>query len=287
MSVNNHDVNVSTFPQIILEGSKEKPVLVVFWSQQCPVCCELLPLIDKIHAEDQNAFVIARINCDVEQQIVNHFGVQSVPSVFMFKDGQGADGFAGEQSEQFIREFIKKHTPDQAQLLLQQGQTLFAQGEVENAKTVFLEATKLCATDNVNYHDIKLALAQVYLALGEFESATPILEKIPMAAQNMIYHSLMSQLELAKQSSQTPEITALEQALENATDKTEIEYQLAVQYNQVNRNEEALALLYNILLSDLNYADGDAKKTLLDILATIDDAKLVSEYRRKLYSLLY
>ena len=287
MSVNNHDVSVSTFPQIILEGSKEKPVLVVFWSQQCPVCCELLPIIDRIHAEDEQAFVIARINCDVEQQIVNHFGVQSVPSVFMFKDGQGADGFAGEQSEQFIREFIKKHTPDQVQLLLQQGQTLFAQGEVENAKTVFLQATQLCAADNVNYHDIKLALAQVYLALGDFESATPILEAIPMAAQNMIYHSLMSQLELAKQSSQTPEITALELALEGAEDKTPIQYQLAVQYNQVNRNEEALALLYNILLSDLNYEDGEAKKTLLDILATIDDAKLVSEYRRKLYSLLY
>ena len=287
MSVNNHDVSVSTFPQIILEGSKEKPVLVVFWSQQCPVCCELLPIIDKIHAEDEQAFVIARINCDVEQQIVNHFGVQSVPSVFMFKDGQGTDGFAGEQSEQFIREFIKKHTPDQVQLLLQQGQTLFAQGEVENAKTIFLQATQLCAADNVHFHDIKLALAQVYLALGEFESATPILEAIPMAAQNMIYHSLMSQLELAKQSSQTPEITALELARENATDKTAIEYQLAVQYNQVNRNEEALALLYNILLSDMNYEEGEAKKTLLDILATIDDAKLVSEYRRKLYSLLY
>lgn len=287
MSVNNHDVSVSTFPQIILEGSKEKPVLVVFWSQQCPVCCELLPLIDKIHAEDEQAFVIARINCDVEQQIVNHFGVQSVPSVFMFKDGQGADGFAGEQSEQFIREFIRKHTPDQAQLLLQQGQTLFAQGQVEEAKTVLLQATQLCSADNVNVHDIKLALAQVYLALGEFENAEPILDVIPMAAQNMIYHSLVSQLELAKQSSQTPEITALEQALEHAQDKTELQYQLAIQYNQVNRNAEALALLYSILLVDLNFADGDAKKTLLDILATIDDAKLVSEYRRKLYSLLY
>jgi len=287
MSVNNHDVSVSTFPQIILEGSKEKPVLVVFWSQQCPVCCELLPIIDKIHAEDQQAFVIARINCDVEQQIVNHFGVQSVPSVFMFKDGQGADGFAGEQTEQFIREFINKHTPDQAQLLLQQGQTLFAKGEVEQAKTLLLQASQQCDSEHIYYHDIKLALAQTYLALGEFESATPLLDSIPMAAQNMIYHSLMSQLELAKQSSQTPEITALEQALESATDKTEIEYQLAIQYNQVSRNAEALALLYHILLSDLNYAKGDAKKTLLDILATIDDAKLVSEYRRKLYSLLY
>jgi putative thioredoxin len=295
MSVNNHDVSVSTFPQIILEGSKEKPVLVVFWSQQCPVCCELLPIVDKIHSEDDQAFVVARINCDVEQQIVNHFGVQSVPSVFMFIDGKGADGFAGEQSEQFIREFINKHTPDQSLLLLQQGQTLFAQGEVEQAKAVILDALKIATSDdnkqNETYYDIKLALAQIYLALGEFENASPLLESIPMAGQNMIYHSLMSQFELAKQSSQTPEITALEASLEQANknldDKTQIEYQLAIQYNQVSRNGEALALLYSILLKDMNYEDGEAKKTLLDILATIDDVKLVSEYRRKLYSLLY
>lgn len=283
MLVNNHDVSVSTFPQIILEGSKEKPVLVVFWSQQCPVCTELLPLIDKIHAEDNQAFVFARVNCDVESQIVSHFGVQSVPSVFMFIDGQGADGFAGEQTEQFIRDFINKHTPDQSQLLLQQGQTLFAQGNVEQAKTTLLQANELSPQAS----DIKLALAQVYLALGEFETVIPLLATIPMADQNMIYHSLSSQLELAKQSSQTPEITALEQQLENAEDKTAVEYQLAIQYNQVNRNSEALALLYNILLTDLGYENGDTKKTLLDILATIDDASLVSEYRRKLYSLLY
>lgn len=289
MSVNNHDVSVSTFPQIILEGSKEKPVLVVFWSQQCSICAELLPVLDKIHAEDEQAFVLAKINCDVEQQIVNHFGVQSVPSVFMFIDGKGADGFAGEQTEPFIREFINKHTPDQALLLLRQGQTLFAQGDVEQAKTVILQALQLANSDNENYHETKLALAQTYLALGEFENASPLLESIPMVAQNMIYHSLMSQLELAKQSSQTPEITALEISLKTASDeeKVALQYQLAVQYNQVNRNSESLALLYNLLLIDMNYAEGEAKKTLLDILATIDDAKLVNEYRRKLYSLLY
>ncbi|MEI6897694.1 MAG: tetratricopeptide repeat protein [Psychromonas sp.] len=287
MAVNNHDVSVSTFPQLIIEGSKEKPVLVVFWSQQCPVCCEQLPVLNKIHAEDEQAFVVARINCDVEQEIVNHFGVQSVPSVFMFIEGQASDGFTGEQTEQFIRDFINKHLPDQAQILLQQGQTLFAQGEVESAKKVFVKASQLCDSGHDNYHKIKLALAQVYLALGDVESATPILALIPMASQNMIYHNLISQLELAKQSAQTPEITALEKALKNATHKTEIQYQLAVQYNQANRNSEALALLYNILLVDLNYQEGEAKKTLLDILATIDDAPLISEYRRKLYSLLY
>jgi putative thioredoxin len=283
MQTNSYDVTVTNFPPIIIEGSKEKPVLVVFWSPQSESCHTLLPLIEKIHAENSESFTVARINCDEEQQIVNHFGVQSVPSVFMFIDGQGADGFAGEQNEEFIRTFIAKHTPDESLVLLQRGQTLFAQGKLAEAKAVIVDAVKLNATNN----DIKLALAQVYLAMGEHENAKPILEIIPLVDQNMIYHSLLSQLQLALQSAQTPEITALEKQLENAQDKMPVEYQLAIQYNQANRNKEALDILYRILLQDLGYENGDAKKTMLDLLASIDDPKLVNEFRRKLYSLLY
>lgn len=283
MQANSYDVTVSTFPEIIIEGSKTKPVLVVFWSPQCSICSTLLPLLDKLHNENNQTFVFARINCDTEQQIVSHFGVQSVPSVFMFVDGQGIDGFAGEQTAEFIRLFVQKHTPDPTIELLHQGQTLFAQGNLIEAKDKIFEASKLSPENN----EINLALAQVYLASGDFEMAKPILNNIPMKDQNMIYHSLVSQLELASQSAQTPEISALEEKLKTASDKMTIEYQLAIQYNQVNRNSEALALLYKTLSTDLGYANGEAKKCMLDLLATIDSPTLVSEYRRKLYSLLY
>ena len=283
MQVTSYDVSVSNFQEIILEGSKEKPVMVVFWSPKSQICTSLLPTIDKLHNQFDQCFILARINCDVEQQIVSHFGVQSVPSVFMFKDGQGVDGFAGEQTESFIKEFIEKHTPNAADTLFLEGQTLFAQGQLDEAKTAILSASKLAPENN----EIKLALAQVYLGLGDHESAKPLLDVIPLADQNMIYHSLVSQLELAVQASQTPEITSLEAQLVTAEDKTLIEYQLAIQYSQANRNREALILLYNILTIDLGYENGDVKKTMLDLLETIDDPKLVSEYRRKLYSLLY
>ncbi len=283
MQANSYDVTVSTFQQVILDGSKEKPVLVAFWSPQSAVCSSLLSVLDKLHNESNQAFTLARINCDIEQQIVSHFGVQSVPSVFMFIDGQGVDGFAGEQSEEFIRQFINKHTPNPAQELLQQGQTLFAQGQLAEAKELILQASRLEAENN----EIKLALAQVYLALGEHESAKNLLDIIPPSDQNMIYHSLLSQLQVAVQSAQTPEIAALQEQLAKSPNNMDIEYQLAIQYKQVNRNSEALELLYKILVADLGYADGDAKKTMLDLLASIDDPGLVSEYRRKLYSLLY
>ncbi|MFT6985960.1 MAG: putative thioredoxin [Psychromonas sp.] len=283
MQANSYDVTVSSFPKIIIEGSKENPVLVFFWSPRCPICTSMQTLLDKLHSETNQAFTLARINCDLEPQIVSHFGVQSVPSVFMFVDGEGVDGFAGEQSEEFIRTFINKHTPAPSFELLQQGQTLFAQGKLSEAKETILQAVKLDPDNN----EIKLALAQVYLALGEHESAQPILELIPSADQNMIYHSLISQLQLALESAQTPEISALEAQLQTSPDKVELKYQLAIHYKEANRYSEALPLLYKILAADLGYENGGVKKTMLDILATIDDAGLVSQYRRKLYSLLY
>jgi len=283
MQATSYDVSVANFQEIILEGSKEKPVMVVFWSPKSPVCVSLLPTLDKLHQQFEQRFVLARINCDTEQQIVSHFGVQSVPSVFMFIDGQGVDGFAGEQPEAFVKEFIEKHLPNPADTLLQKGQTLFAQGQLDEAKAAILSASQLSPENN----DIKLALAQVYLGLGDHEGAKPLLDSIPKADQNMIYHSLLSQLDLAIQASQTPEIIALEAQLETAEDTRAIEYQLAIQYSQANRNKEALTLLYKILSTDLGYENGDAKKTMLDLLETIDEPKLVSEYRRKLYSLLY
>ena len=287
MKNNTYDITVSTFQEIVIENSKNIPVLVVFWSSQDPISLSLIPCIDNIHNEAPDRFIFARVNCDVEDQIVAHFGVTNVPSIFFFKDGVAIDGFAGEQTNDFINEFINKHTPDQSDILLAQGQTFFAQGKIAEAKNCFVEALQL----NNENNNIKLALAQVFLTTGAIESAKIQLDNIPMKDQNMIYHSLISQLELAIQSSQTPEITALEkaltQALENTEDKAKIQYQLAIQYSQHQRNAEALELLLNILMVDLGHENGDAKKAMLDILATTDDAVLVGQYRRKLYSLLY
>ncbi|MEL0628957.1 tetratricopeptide repeat protein [Psychromonas aquatilis] len=277
------DVTVQDFQEVIAQGSATKPVLVVFWSSQCTICKSLLPLLEQLQREHGNNFTLARINCEAEHQIVQHFDIKSVPTVYMFVNGQGVDGFAGEQTHAFINEFIGKHLPDPSQALLTDAQTLFAQGNIAEAKATLLQAQSLNSDDN----QIKLALAQVYLAEGEFENAKPILAAIPMADQNMIYHSLISELELAEQSSQTPEIAALEEALLTEADIQPIQYKLAIQYHQAKRYKEALNLLYNLLAKDLGYENGEAKKTMLDILATLDDAALVSEYRRKLYSLLY
>lgn len=277
------DVTAHDFQTIVAQGSNNQPVMVFFWSNQCTICQALLPLLEKLQKQHNNHFTLAKINCDIEHQIVQHFDIKSVPTVYMFVDGQGVDGFAGEQTTAFINDFINKHLPDETALLLANAQTLLAQGQLLEAKNMILSAKHIIEDDN----QVKLLLAQVYLSLGEFEHAKPILENIPLEEQNIIYHNLISELELIERSSHTPEILALEQRLTNEENKGPIQFELSVQYFQTKRFKEALNLLYTLLSVDLSYGNGEAKQYMLTLLATIDDQVLVSEYRRKLYSLLY
>jgi len=108
-----------------------------------------------------------------------------------------------------------------------------------------------------------------------------------MQDQDAKYKGLMAKLELHKQASDSPEIRSLEEKLAaNPTDSA-ISFDLAIQYNQVSRTEEALELLITILQKDLNFSEGSAKKTMMDILAALGQGNpIAGQYRRKLYSLL-
>ena len=98
--------------------------------------------------------------------------------------------------------------------------------------------------------------------------------------------TLIAKLELAEQASNSPEIQALEKQLADDPENNELSRQLAVQYSQVNRNEESLALFYSLMLKDRN--DADSKKLMLDVIAQLPDGdKLATTYRRKLFAMMY
>src|SRR5690606_11010985 len=97
------DVTSANFEQLVLENSFHKPVLVDFWAEWCAPCKALMPLLAKIIEEYQGELLLAKVNCDIEQEVVARFGVRSLPTVVLFKDGQPVDGFAGAQPESAIR----------------------------------------------------------------------------------------------------------------------------------------------------------------------------------------
>jgi putative thioredoxin len=107
-----------------------------------------------------------------------------------------------------------------------------------------------------------------------------------MIDQDSDYKSLVAKLELANQAADSPEIQALEQQLQNDPDNIELQQKLAAQYSQVNRNDEALSILF--LLVQKDGADMTSKDLLLDVLKSLPDGDaLATKYRRKLYTLMY
>lgn len=281
MSANIKPVTIENVREL-LEQSFTQPVLFYFYSERSPACLNLGPVLQRIAQNYPDALTLAVVDCDQEQQLAAHFGVRSVPTVLFIKEGQPVDGFAGEEPEQAILQRLSAFLPKPEDQLLQQALPLLEQQNWTEAYPLLKQANELAA-ERV---DIRLQLALVQVELGQLEAAEKALATVLMADQDSLYQSVKARLELAQQAADSPEVKALEQALVTDPDNKELQQQLAVQYHQVQRSAEALALLYELLRQDLNF--GEAKKLYLDILATLPKGEpLASSYRRKLYSLLY
>lgn len=103
------DVTVENFEQEVIAASMSQPVLVDFWAPWCGPCKAIGPILEKLEAEYGGAFKLAKINSDDEQQLAGAFGIRSIPTVVLLKEGRPVDGFMGALPEGQVREFLDKH----------------------------------------------------------------------------------------------------------------------------------------------------------------------------------
>ncbi|KKA46229.1 MULTISPECIES: co-chaperone YbbN [Salinivibrio] len=270
--------------QQILESSSRTPVLVYFWASMMPESVELKPTVEQIAHDSHGNFTLATIDCEAQQLIAAQFGVRALPTLALFKDGQPVDGLAGPQNEETVREMLNKHLPSPEDQAFEQARQLMAEGNYTDALVIL----KPLETSHGDKGEYKLAMAECLVETHQFDAAQALLDTVLMQDQDATYKSLVAKIELHNQAIDAPEIRRLQAQLEENPDDANVAYELAVQFNQINRSEEALELLMNILRRDMNHAEGEAKKTLMDILTALGQGnEVASRYRRQLYSLLY
>ena len=278
------DITNENAQQILIEESRQRLVMVDFWADWCAPCKSLMPILEKLVREYDGQLLLARVNADQQGQISAQFGVRSLPTVVLMKDGQPIDGFVGAQPETAIRELLEKHLPKPWDILLEQGRELMAAGQAAEAVSVLRQAFELSKQRG----DIGIALAQAYFEINRLAEAEAILASVKLVDQDADYEQLKAQIELKQQAAKSPEITALEQQLNDDPNNLEIAYQLAIKFSQDNHQREALELLHTILQANRNFKDGEAKKTLLDMLASLGKGDpLAVEFQRKVYTLFY
>ncbi len=266
----------------LLDLSQHKLVVFVFWSERSEPSKELLQTLAHMSEAHPSHLVLAKVNCDLDQELATQFGVRSLPTTMFIQNGQPVDGFAGVESVAQIQQRLQAYLPSPEELLLQQIQPLLAAQQWAEAYPLLKQAQQLAPTRI----DICKLLALCAASLGLIEQAKTLLSTVLLADQDALYHQAQAVIELAEQAADSPEIRALEAQLAAAPDNFLLKQQLAVQYQQVQRSEDALVLLFSILQHDLSF--GESKKLFLDILAVLPKGDaLAGTYRRKLYSLLY
>ena len=266
--------------QQTLQQSMNTPVLFYFWSARSQHCEQLTPVLERLAAQYNGQFTLAKVDCDAEQMLASQFGLRAIPTVYLFQNGQPVDGFEGPQPEEAIRALLDKVLPREEELKAQQALALMQEEKYAEALPLLKEAWQLSNQDS----QIGLLLAETLIALHRSDEAESVLKTIPLQDQDTHYQGLVAQIELLKQAADTPEI----QQVEQNPDDAQLASQLALQLHQVGRNEEALALLFSHLQKDLGAGDGQARKMLQEILAALGTGDaLAAKYRRQLYSLLY
>ncbi len=266
------------------EGSVNTPVLIHFWASAQPESAQILPELQTLAQQYNGAFTLALLNCEDQPALASQFGVQVLPTIALFVNGQAVDGLGGPQPIDAIATMLQKHLPSPDEQLLKQIMELLQ--EDQHAQALSLIHT--LPEELQSRGDVKLATADCLLETKQFDLAQELLGSIPLEYQDNYYRGLLAKLELHQQAADSPELQRLEQKFAENTDDLVLACELAVQYNQVGRDEEALELLWKILSVDLGAQDGEVKKTFMDILSALGQGNaLAGKYRRRLYSILY
>ncbi len=278
------EITEGNYQKDVVEQSHRVPVLVDFWASWCQPCQMLMPVLAKLAEEYGGKFILAKVNTEEQQELAARFGIRSIPTVKLFKDGQPVDEFAGALPESEIRRFLDRHIPRESDALVEKARQLLLAGDADQALQI-LEATKATDPTNVN---VDIALAQAHASSGQPERALEILQKLPMEAREKPeVQRLEGLLHFEALAAGAPDENTLSQRLEQNPDDHEDRRLLAARRVLQEDYAGALDLLLELMRKDRSYGDDAARKDMVRIFDLLGDDPLVPRYRSRMMNLLY
>jgi putative thioredoxin len=276
------DVREDNFEAEVLQASLTTPILVDFWATWCGPCKTLGPMLEKLAAEFHGAFRLAKVDVDKSQQLAAMFGIRSIPTVMLVKDGQILDGFQGALPEGQLREFLLRHVQP-----------------LDGAANDELEAAPESPEESINRiqqaiaaeperAELKLDLALALMRAGNADAAEAELASLPAnLATDARAVRLRSQLDLARALKGAPSLAELQQRVQADAGDWAARDLLGVRLLLEGDAPAGLDQFLVTLEKARDWNDGQAKKRLLAAFTTLDDAELVGRYRRRMASLLF
>ncbi|MCF7977458.1 MAG: thioredoxin [Chromatiaceae bacterium] len=278
-------VTATDFEQIVIQGSFERPVLVDFWADWCAPCRQMMPILSRLAEEFKGQFFLAKVDTEAEQALAAQFGIRSLPTVQLSKNGQAVDQFMGALPEGQIREFLSRHISRASDQLLDQARQAMADGDL-NAASALIERAKQDDPDNSR---VFIAQVQLKAVEGDAAGALELLEHTPLdLAADPELAAIRGRLAFSAAVADAPAAEALQTTLKANPGDNDARYQLAAHQVLAGDNEAALENLLTLLKRDRQYGDDAARKGMVAIFDLLGGSgELVSRYRAKMLSSLY
>jgi putative thioredoxin len=258
------DTTTQTFVKDVIEESKRQPVLVDFWAEWCGPCKQLGPVLDKVVKAAKGKVKLVKMDIDKHPAIPGQLGIQSIPAVFAFVNGQPIDGFLGALPESQVVAFIERVTKDriggEEKDLLKAADETLAKGDAAGAAELYAQ---VLAQDASNVAALA-GLARSYVATGAIEQAKQTLAMVPESKRNdSAVAAARAALEVAEQAKSVGPITELEQKVAADPRDHQARFDLAVALNGQGKRQEAVDHLLDIVKRDRKWNDDGARKQLV------------------------
>ena len=279
------DVSQADFEEKVIAASFRQPVVIDFWAPWCAPCKVLKPILEKLAGEYGGKFLLAKVNSDENQEISASMGVRGIPSVKAVVDGKVVSEFTGALPESAVREWLDKIIPSPAEELRREAHEMSAKGDLDCALQLLAEASALDPNDEW----VRVDAAELLFAKGEPDEAQRLIDTLKDVdvLKDARVQQLKAKVRLAEMQEEGESEAELAGAIAANENDLDARLKLANVLVASNRHAEGMDQLLEIVRRDRSFQDDIGRRTLLDVFNLLGgQGELVSEYRRKLASLL-
>jgi len=286
------DATLASFAADVLDASMEVPVIVDFWAPWCGPCKQLGPLLERLVTEQKGAIRLVKVNIDENPEIAQQLRIQSIPTVYAFKNGQPVDGFMGaipeSQLKQFVQGLLGPGAAD-AEAAVEEALTMaeeaLAKRDLSTAAQIFGQVLQ----EEPGHPKAVAGLARCYLQSGDTERAKQTLGLVrPDEANDESIRAVQAELALKEKGSQMGELQPLRAKLDANPGDSQARFDLALALDAKGSRDEAIDQLLEIVRRDRKWNEDAARKqlvTLFDAMGPTDPRTIAA--RRRLSSILF
>lgn len=267
------EANEQNFEALVIEESRKRPVLVDFWADWCQPCQMLMPVLAVLANRYQGKFLLVKVNTESHQSLAAQFGVRSLPTVKLFRDGAVADEFVGALPETEIMHFLDRYIESAADKLVEEAVQMLAAGQQETAISMAAQALE----DDPDNPGVIIANINILLHIGSYDDARQLLSKLTSdARESAEVRAIEAKLFFFEIASVPP-----------TDDDNEIKFHRAATLVLDGDYDNAFEELMSIMQQDRKFRDDGARKAMLSLFELLGSDQRVKGFRTRMFNMLH